>query len=162
MHTGNPFGKPASIAEKYQQWKTDLDRTQGNTLESLLGRYFDRLELNRLNTRVRILHAALRRNPFQAESIIKELIATRQKRQELLDQIEDDLQKAKHYQPGRICAAKKSSGPVYTNPPNVVPILKKGPIERRDSKLSFAEEALEIEFDLETPVVKIVHVHFAE
>jgi hypothetical protein len=146
--------RPPTLKEKYEQWKNDLDRTLGNSWESLLGRHFDRMELNRLNRKIRILDRSLRLNPLQKQ-LAKELEKVREEYSTLQEQMRLDMKKAKSYESVPKLIAKDPK-PVV----NITPILKKESV-RRDSKISFAQEAQEIEYGPK-PIVRTVSVHFNE
>ncbi|KAI8894948.1 hypothetical protein BC833DRAFT_602978 [Globomyces pollinis-pini] len=49
------FKKPKTVKERFNQWKSDLDRTQGYELESRLARHFDKLELKNINLSIKKL-----------------------------------------------------------------------------------------------------------
>jgi hypothetical protein len=169
----NPFQKPRSIAEKYQLWKQDLDRTCGNSWESVLARQFDRLELNRLNTRIKLLEKTLSIKPYQRSNARQSLAKCKGDRDLLMTQMKIDIQKAKEYQSPRIdfwkvlrtfpekSASREST---YVGIPSILKkknsFVRPDLANKRDSKLSFADEAIEIVFEEGTlnPISKRVTI----
>ena len=183
MKHQNPFQKPVTIWEKFERWKTDLDRTQGKELEAVIGRYIDRQEIKVTSSKIKKLEkqhkhlSALKQTEpriRQISTISQNLIELREKLDEMQDSYNLNLEKVKSYKKeSPICVNEKELA--YVNPSNVVPILKKETVVKapvkQESKLNFADTANALVFksqesveDMKNslPEIEVVKVNFKQ
>lgn len=182
MKHQNPFQKPVTIWEKFERWKTDLDRTQGNEWEAVIGRYIDRQEIKVMRSKIKKLekqhkHLSSQKQTEprmrQISTISQNLIELQEKLAQLQDSYNLNLEKIKSYkkESPKFVNEKELA---YVNPTNVIPILKKketlvkAPI-KQESKLNFADTANALVFksqesveDMKNslPEIKVVKVNF--
>ncbi|KAJ3313461.1 hypothetical protein HDV04_001915 [Boothiomyces sp. JEL0838] len=170
--------KPNDISSKFKLWKLDLDRTQGYTLEAILGRSFDQGDL-RYNKRLqrvlqrrregmlkRMSHGGkdleqLNQVVFHIDNELKYLC---KQQLHIEEDIANNKEKLKIYletHPFKfpdICgffkriAARFKRRPAYVNPPGLKSSMKHN---QKDGNIRFSDCACVREFDEDLPATDL-------